>query len=195
MSSADHKSQPYTFTQFTEEQWKAILAIRANWPAGIDWLKVRHELEGAGRGYWWLHEQRRLFGIPSTVQKELKALLQQLRKLQAGLKSLPRWVTNEIPADITPLEPWLQDLLKRYKRLAEIERYGFAGRRDNYRDILHEQLFEKWCDTLGGELSYARDAYEVPCGPLIEFLGITLTAILGQAPGPSGLAKIIDEYR
>jgi hypothetical protein len=30
---------------------------------------------------------------------------------------------------------------------------------------------------------------------LIDFLTLTMKAIAGKAPGPSGIAKIIDQYR
>ncbi len=182
------------FERFSEETWQALCAVRDDWPDCVDWWKFRRETEDQGRAYWKMHEARRKFGLPSEMRKRLKTVQGQLRKLQAGMKSLPDHVSHRAP-DLSPVEQWLQDWLLLYESLEERMSFGFSGRSDYYRDMLCEWLSIEWVTTLGGELSFSRDQNETPYGPLIDFLSITLKAILGKAPGPSGIAKIIDQYR
>jgi hypothetical protein len=186
-----------TFNAFTDVQLAAIRSLRGQWPESIDWSKLRRQLEGQGRMYWSLHEGRREFGQPSKMRKRLEGILRQSRKLQRGLSALPRHIFyGRAPViDFDALEQWLQDWLFIYESLEGPDASGFSGRSDYYRDLLCEWLLDDWVNTLGGELSFSRDEYEKPYGPLIDFLSITLTAILGKAPGPSGLAKIIEDYR
>jgi hypothetical protein len=40
------------FDRYTDEQWEAIVAARADWPPGIDRAEIRAEIERAGRGFW-----------------------------------------------------------------------------------------------------------------------------------------------
>jgi hypothetical protein len=166
--------------------------VRKNWPDDVDWVGVRWELEGQGQLYWSQHECRKKFK-PSVIRKRLKAVERHLRKMQAELRSLQDDVTLRAP-DLAPIEQWLQDSLSGYEVLERFD-HGFTGRSDFYRDMLCDGLITEWVNTLGGDLSFSRDQYETPYGPLINFLSITLKAIVGKAPGPSGLAKIIDKYR
>jgi hypothetical protein len=127
------------------------------------------------------------------LAKRPDVLLRQTRKLQEGLKSVPDHVLTGAPEfGLNSLEQRLQDWLSLHAALGGP---FFSGRNEYYRDLLYEALLAEWVDTLGGQLSFARDQYEQPYGPLIDFLSITLKAILGRAPGPSGIAKIIDKYR
>jgi hypothetical protein len=71
----------------------------------------------------------------------------------------------------------------------------YRGRSDPTRVNLEIDLLEYWTDKLGGQLSFSRKLDGTPCGPLVEFLTLTLHAITGSAPGPAGIAKIIDLYR
>jgi hypothetical protein len=183
-----------TFETFSEEQWQALRSVRKDWPDGVDWVGFRWNLEGQGQLYWSQHEGRKKFGKPSVMRKRLKAVEGQLRKLQAGLKSLPDHVTHGAP-DLAPVQQWVQDWLFIYEHLETGDKFGFAGRSDYYRDMLCEWLLIEWVNTLGGDLSFSRDQFEIPYGPLIDFLSIILTAILGRAPGPSGIAKMIDQCR
>ncbi len=195
-ANSDGTARGMTFKEFTDEQWAALRAVRDDWPEGVDWSEFRRKLDGQGRMYWSQHEGRKQFGLPPKMRKRLEGLLRQSRKLQGDLSSLPRHVLYGAPDfGFNAVEEWLQNWLFIYKSLEGPDAFGFSGRSDYYRDMLCKWLVVEWGDTLGGELSFARDQYEVPYGPLIDFLSITLTAILGKAPGPSGLAKIIDQYR
>lgn len=186
-----------TFKAFTEDQWNTIRSVRDDWPDDIDWSKLRRELEGQGRLYWMQHKGRKEFGLPPMMRKHLDGLVQKSRKLQGELSSLPPHVLSGAPdfAFFNALEEWLQNWRSIYESLEEPMSFGFSGRSDYYRDMLCEWLLIEWVNTLGGELSFSRDQFETPYGPLNDFLSIILTAILGRAPGPSGLAKIIDQYR
>jgi hypothetical protein len=182
------------FERFSDEEWQALRSVRDDWPPGVDWWKFRRDTESQGWAYWKMHEGRRKFGLPSEMRKRLKTVQGQLRKLQAGISSLPDHVNHRAP-DLSPVEQWLQDWLLLYESLEERMSFGFSGRSDYYRDVLCKFLLIEWANTLGGELSFSRDQFETPYGPLIDFLSIILTAILGRAPGPSGIAKMIDQYR
>jgi hypothetical protein len=182
------------FETFSDQQWQDLRSVRKDWPDGVDWVGFRWELEGQGQIYWKQHECRKKFGIPSEIPRRLKTVEGQLGKLQAGIKSLPDHVKFGAP-DLSPVKEWLHASLSLYETLVGPMSLGFSGRSDYSRDMLCEWLMTEWVNTLGGDLSFSRDQHETPYGPLIEFLSITLKAILGKAPGPSGLAKIIDQYR
>ena len=156
---------------------------------------------------------RKFFGPPAKIRKRLERLLQQIRNLQIEVKSLPDFVLSDAPdSGVEPLdgapvfsfkpapdfsfkpqEQWLQDWFFAYKN---VDRAPCSGRSDPIRDLLlYESLLEQWVGPLGGKLAYSRRLDGTPYGPLIEFLTITLKAILGEAPGPHGIAKIIERYR
>jgi hypothetical protein len=182
------------FERFSDEQWHALRSVRDDWPDGVDWWEFRRQAEAQGWNYWQMHEGKKRFGKPSAIHKRLKAAEGYLRKMQAELRSLPDHVTHSAP-DLAPMDHWLQDSLPFYEILEARFADGFAGRSDYYRDMLCESLLSEWVNTLGGELSFSRRLDGTPYGPLIDFLSIALTAILGRAPGASGLAKMIDQYR
>ena len=50
------------FDRYTDEQWEAIVAARADWPPGIDRAEIRAEIERAGRGFW-----RARYARPSMI--------------------------------------------------------------------------------------------------------------------------------
>jgi hypothetical protein len=202
-----------TFTAFTEEDWQAIRSVRDDWPDGVDWLAVRRRLEARGRRYWMDTVSRKSSGPPAKIRKRLERLLQQIRNLQVEVKSLPDYVLRHAPDSgdelldsapvfsfepapdfgFKPQEQWLQDWLFAYENA---DRAPFSGSRDPVRDLLlYESLLEQWVAPLGGKLAYSRRLDGTPYGPLIEFLTITLKAYLGKAPGPHGIAKIIERYR
>jgi hypothetical protein len=182
-----------TFEAFDEEQWEAVRSVREDWPEDMDWKKFRGDLEAEGQLYWSLHDARNEFGIPSKVRNRLEALLGHYGKLQRELSTLPRLIKHDLP-DIRPLGSWLQDMLNLYTDEAQLDRQFFPGKSDYYRHVLQQRLLHEWVNR-GGGLSFSRDRYGNPYGPAIDFLSITLKAILGKAPGSSGLAKIIEDYR
>jgi hypothetical protein len=182
------------FETFNDQQWQALRSVREDWPDGVDWIGFRWKLEGQGQIYWSQHEGRQKFGKPSMIRKRLKAVERHLHKMQAEQRSLQDHVTLSAP-DLAPMKQWLQDSLSFYEILEGRFAYGFTGRSDYYRDKLCEWLLIEWVNTLGGQLSYSRRLDGTPYGPLIHFLSTILRAILGRGPGPSGIAKMIDQYR
>lgn len=183
-----------TFQAFTEEQWRAICSIRDNWPDGIDWLEVRSEIERLGETFWWMRQNRLQFGPPGKFGETLKRLLRQTHKLQDALKALPDRVLADAPDPrLKLLERRLQDWLLLSEMI--LTRPSFSRRSDAYREWLCAGLLGEWVGRLGGNLSFSRKLDNKPYGPLIDFLTLTLKAILGEAPGPSGIAKIIERYR
>jgi hypothetical protein len=185
-----------TFEAFTEEQWTAIRAVRDDWPDDIDWSEIRGDIEGTGSVYWSMRNSRLEWGPPAKFCKRLDSLLRQSRELQGALKKLPDKLFALGPDPglnyLNSLDRWLQGLLLAYERLAGPE---FSGRSDYYRDWLYQGLLEEWEGPLGGDLSFSRRLDNTPYGPLIDFLTLTVKAILGKAPGPSRMAKIIEQYR
>ncbi|MHC2522784.1 hypothetical protein ACMA5K_22125 [Bradyrhizobium diazoefficiens] len=182
------------FTSFSDTQWQAIRAIRDDWPSNIDWDRFRLGLEGQGRLYWRQHESRKRFGTPSSMRKRLTTLLQKIRNVRGDMEGLPEHVRHGT-SNLGETEQWIHDQLALYEAIEEPLSSGFSGRSDYYRDMLCEWLLIEWTTTLGGELTYSRELHGQPYGPLIDFLALALGAILGKAPGASGLAKIIDEFR
>jgi hypothetical protein len=57
-------------------------------------------------------------------------------------------------------------------------------------------LMSVWIEA-GGKLDYSRkkDDPGTPYGPLVDFLVLTLEAVLGKTYQPSGIAKMIDRHR
>ena len=183
-----------TFNAFTDEQWQAIRAVRDDWPEGIDWEEARQQIEGIGWAYWTMRAQRSQFGPPAKVLESARGAMRHTRKLRDALKALPdnllRWL--DLDPLLTELERRLESLLLIYERLTGPE---FSRRSDYYRDWLYEGLLSYWERSLGGELSFSRRPDNTPYGPLVDFLTLTVNVILGKAPGPSRIAKIIDQYR
>jgi hypothetical protein len=109
------------------------------------------------------------------------------------MNALPAPLRENTPdPDLEHLDRRLQGLLPNYEYLAGP---AFRGRKDPYRHHLALGLVALWFDLLKGDLSFSRKLDGTPYGPLVEFLTLTLHAITGSAPGPAGIAKIIDQYR
>jgi hypothetical protein len=72
----------------------------------------------------------------------------------------------------------------------------FAGQSNPIQRNMELMLMLLWRRS-GGKLSYSRkkDDPGTPYGPLVDFLRHTLNAILGNAPGPFGIAKMIARQR
>jgi hypothetical protein len=127
------------------------------------------------------------------IRDGLRTALRLLRELQAAVNALPYPFPESSPDfNLEEQERWLQEWLVHYEYLAGSR---FRGRRDPYRHWLELGLLALWIDLFDGDLSFSRKLDGTPFGPLVEFLTLTLRAITGRAPGPDGIAKIIDQYR
>jgi hypothetical protein len=190
MSSASKQNH---FTHLTQEQWDAIRAIRDDWPDGIDWQEVRQQIEKAGQEYWQERAHRLRLGPPAKVREKLQAVLRQVARLQGTLKALPDDFVSKAPdPDLAILQEGLQRWLYTYEYLCGPH---FRGRKFVYRDSVNSALAFIWRRPMRGELSFSRRLDNSPYGPLIDFYALALKAILGKAPGPSRIAKIIERYR
>jgi hypothetical protein len=181
------------FTHLTQKQRDAIRALRDDWPDGIDWQEVWRRIEQAGQEYWLERANRLRLGPPAKVREKLESLLRQVAKLQSTLKELPDDFVRKAPdPHLTSLQEELQGWLASYEYLCGP---FFRGRKFVYRDHLNASLGYTWTGTMRGELSFSRKLDNTPYGPLIDFYTLALEAILGKAPGPSRIAKIIELRR
>jgi hypothetical protein len=181
--------------RFTDEQWKAVRSAR-KWTGPdhvIDWEEVRVKIEEAGREALQLRHNRSYLGSPVEIRNSLRKVLRLRRELQAAMNVLPEAIRGSRPEpNLEEQDRRLQSWLDRYE---EIAGPAFRGRKDPVRSWLEMRLLTCWIGYLEGELSFSRKIDGTPCGPLVDFLTLTLQAIVGSAPGPDGIAKIIDYYR
>jgi hypothetical protein len=182
------------FTALSEAQWEAIRATRNDWPDGIDW---RGKIEEAGRQLWEVRAERRawlerLRERPTKERKKVETVLLLTRQLQNA------WLNSSLDDTDLP-DPGVK--LREQRAEVWLYNYGtfvtpYAGQSDPVQDNLQWQLMSIWAEA-GGELSYSRkkDDPGTPYTPLIDFLTLTLEAIIGETFLPSGIAKMIDRLR
>jgi hypothetical protein len=182
---------PRVSFQFTDEQWEAIRSLRKSWPEDIDWVQTRRSVELLGRLYLMGRGLRSHLGSPVKIRDNLRTTLRLIGQLQAAMNALPVDIRGSSP-DLNLEERRLQSGLARYEYYAGPQ---FRGQKDPNRHFLAIGLLTHWTDSLGGDPSFGRKLDGTPFGPLVEFLTLTLGAITGVAPGPTGIAKIIEQYR
>ena len=142
---------------------------------------------------WQVMQAQRDLGSPVTIRDRLRTMLRLIRKLQAAMNALPDPFRGSSPdPNLEQLYRGFQSWLVRYEYLAGP---AFRGPRDPYRHWLEVGLLTLWTDLFTGVISFSRKLDGTPRGPLVEFLTLTLHAITGSAPGPTGIAKIIEKYR
>jgi hypothetical protein len=184
---------PIVSFHFTDAQWEAIRSVRKSWPDFIDWAKVRDEIERLGREAVQLRHNRSYLGPPLKIRNSLRRVLRLRRELQAAMNALPEPIRGSSPdPDLEEQERRLQSWLDRYELLAGP---AFRGHKDPIRFWVEVRLLVLWMGELEGDLSFSRKLDGTPSGPLVEFLTLTLQAIMTTAPGPDGIAKIIDQHR
>ncbi|WP_426531494.1 hypothetical protein [Bradyrhizobium sp. McL0615] len=178
---------------FTDKQWKAIRSVRKSWPDDIDWVLARGTVEQLGRTSIMMRASRSHLGPPVDIRNSLRTALRLNRKLQAAMNALPAPLRGSSPdPNLEEQDRRLQSLLVHYEYLAGPQ---FRGQKDPHRHYLEIGLLTLWVDLFDGDTSFARKLDGPPYGPLVEFLTLTLGAITGVAPGPAGIAKIIEQYR
>lgn len=162
---------------------------------------MRRETDQIGQAYWaaratremWL---KKLQGKKPAKQREKihKALLsvRQSQKALAGVLADGLLDDDFVHPDFeTPeyrLEAWLSDY--------DLWVHPFAGKNDPIKAELVSRLIGLWKKS-GGALRWSRkkDDAGTPYAPVVDFLTVTLNAILGTAFTPSGVAKMIDRHR
>ena len=183
---------PRVSFQFTDEQWGAIRSVRKSWPDDIDWVQVRGTMERLGRMYLMGRALRSHLGSPVKIRDGLRTALRLIRKLQAAMNALPVDIRESSP-DINLEEQTA--VTKLACSLRVLRRTTVSWPKDPNRHWLELGLLTLWVDLFNGDTSFARKLDGTPYGPLVEFLTLTLRAITGSAPGPDGIAKIIEQYR
>jgi hypothetical protein len=213
-----------TFTARFDEQWQAIRSIH-DWPVGTDWRGEierigRDYWEAQTTREMWV---KRLHGKqPAKQRKKIEQALVSIRQSQKAL-TVPvdngRLLDDDFPhPNLSHPEHCLKEWLSDYDLWVR----PFAGKRNPIQAELEGRLINCWKRS-GGKPGYsrkkekhlligaqtgrgaaARDARQdhadaerpnTPYAPLVDFLTLTLNAILGKALKPSGVAKVIDRHR
>jgi hypothetical protein len=186
-----------TFKKFTKAQWAAIRAVRRIWPDEIDWLEVRRAIEEAGREFSeieTLREQRRRSVEYNEALGSARGHLRDLQERLSRLEMLSP-LGNDLDGLPDPglklLERRLHDLRVQYEKWTT----PFGGRKNRNRETLEAKLLTIWEKQLRGWVRSSKNKFDEPTGPLLRFLKLTLTPIMGESPGPSGLKSIIDKAK
>ena len=184
---------PRVSFQFTDEQWGAIRSVRKSWPDDIDWVLARGAMERLGRSSANAASSKVAPGFTRENQEQLEngpAINTRTPSCNERAASPLRGSSPD--PNLEEQDRRLQGWLVRYEYFAGPE---FRGRKDPNRHWLELGLLTLWIDLFKGDLSFSRKLDGTPHGPLVEFLTLTLHAITGSAPGPDGIAKIIEQYR
>jgi len=188
------------FDRYTDEQWEAIVAARADWPPGIDRAEIRAEIERAGRGFWRARALRPpQHDIPGELRK-IRRIYKHAENLESDLSHFDTLI---VKSAITNMAQHIIAKLKSLrKHLAALDAMldgseAFRGRADAHREILYYLILRLWTGKLGGELKFSRNPNsKVAGGPLVRFLTAVLEPILGaETPGSEGIAAIIEKER
>ncbi|MGY3360514.1 hypothetical protein ACVWZK_007177 [Bradyrhizobium sp. GM0.4] len=184
-----------TFERLTEEQWKAIRKISNDWPDGIDWLKFRQKIDAAGKRYADAPAviASAGYGTPHETRKEINEALELTRTLQDRLGRLSPKIQKLLPdRGLRSIEEILEDVLTINEALVATMP---SGNWNQFRNQLTSDLISIWDEEIAG-LAFSKTRVEnKPYGPLIDFVNLTVLAITGKAPGPSGAAQSIEAYR
>jgi hypothetical protein len=208
------------FTALSEAEWQAIRSTRNNWPEGVEWPR---EIERIGRDYWEAQDMRKMWlkklqrEQPTKQRKKIDQALVSIRRARKALAALADdgLLENDFPhPDLDSPEQQLEDWLSDY----DIWVKPFAGKGNPLQAEVEWQLIELWKRS-GGKVAYSRKKEKGPFGrgratarndrqdhgdaerpntpyaPLVDFLKLTLSAILGKTYRPSGIAKMIDRHR
>jgi hypothetical protein len=206
----------------SEAQWEEIRSIRDDWPEGTDW---RGEIEQLGRDLWKARATREMWvkklqgKKPSTQREKIHKAWISTQQSQGALAQLlddglldDDFPHPDLKSPEQRLEAWLSDY--------DVWVRPFAGKSDPIQAELEWRLIDLWRRS-GGKLSYSRrkesgrrahpgrgaaarddgqdyadaERPNTPYALLVDFLKLTLNAILGKALKPSGIAKVIDRHR
>lgn len=182
-----------TFTSLSDAQWEAIRSTHG-WPDGTDWRGV---IERVGRQFseaWaereaWLKKFR---GKPATEREQVEGVLRLTRELQKASADSSLDETDLPDPGLKLRQQRAEEWLNNY----DIWVTAFADKKNPMQYQLEWTLMSIWADA-GGKLRYSKkkDDSNTPYRPLVDFLTLTLAAILGKTYRPSNIAKIIDRHR
>jgi hypothetical protein len=214
-----------TFTALSEAQWQAIRSTRKNWPKDIDGRREveragRDYWEAQAAREMWV---KKLQGKrPAKQREKVEKAWTSIRQSQQALAALVDdglldgdFPHPDLDSPEQQLEAWLSDY--------NVWVRPFAGKSNPIQAELEWRLIDLWRRS-GGKLGYSRRKYKPPSGlqahtgsgaatrdapedhadaerpntpyaPLVDFLNLTLSAILGKTYRPSGVAKVIERHR
>jgi hypothetical protein len=184
-----------TFTALSDAQRQAIRSTRGDW-LGTDWCDA---IERAGRQFSERQAEREAWLKKNLRGKKPAEEKDRVERALLSTREQQKAWANSVLDDTDLPDPGL----KLHEQRAEVWLYNygshvtpFTSQRDPIQDDLEWQLMSIWIDA-GGKLEYSRkkDDPGTPYGPLIDFLALTLEAILGRTYQPSSIAKIIDRHR
>jgi hypothetical protein len=184
-----------TFEKLTEKQWEAIRVVRRKWAGEIDWLKVRHAIDEAGREFSEIETLREQRGRSVRYKEVLELAQSHARALQYRLLELQTLSPQGNDLDGLPDLQIYQDRLDHLRAQYAIWSTPFGGRKNRIRETLINRLLSVWEEQLHGRIRSSKNKVDEPIGPLLRFLTLTLTAITGDAPRPSGIKSIIDQAK
>ena len=184
---------PRVSFQFTDEQWGAIRSVRKSWPDDIDWVLARDTMERLGRMFLMVRAQRSHLGSPVKIRDRLRTALRLIRELQAAMNALP--VRFAEAAQILILKSRIGGYKACLFATSILPDRSFVAAKTHIAIGLSLVSLRSGLICLTEILSFSRKLDGTPHGPLVEFLTLTLAAITGSAPGPDGIAKIIDQVQ
>jgi hypothetical protein len=188
-----------TFTALSEAQWQAIRSTR-NWPGSSDW---RGEIEKWAQLFWEKQEKRKIWIERLRGKQAARENKRVNRVLLLTIELQQEWAKlanddDHFSEDDLP-DPSLK--LRMQRLTAWLSNYStwvtqFFGNSDPIQEGLERQLMSTWIEA-GGQLDYSRKKNHAgtPYGPLVDFLALTLEAVLGKKYQPSGIAAMIDRQR
>jgi hypothetical protein len=184
-----------TFEKLTEEQWEAIRVVRCKWAGEIDWLKVRHAIDEAGREFSEIESLREQRGRSVRYKEVLERTQSCASGLQYGLLELQTLSPQGDDLEGLPDLQIYRDRLDYLRAQYDIWSTPFGGRKNRIRETLINRLLSVWEEELHGQIRSSKNKVDEPIGPLLRFLTRTLRAITGDAPRPSGIESIIDQAK
>jgi hypothetical protein len=173
---------------FTEAHWNTIRSLRNDWPTEINWQRARERIESGAQFFLWIRRARLQVGTPAKSRATLNGLLRQTRALRAALTKAA--ALGPFGEHYEPLEQLEKDLA-----IWLLVHKSTNSREDFGRDWLYVWMLNTWYGPLRGELSFSRKLDGTPYGALIDFMTLTVKTIVGRAPSPHGLAKVITHHR
>jgi hypothetical protein len=183
------------FEALADELWKAIRSVRRKWPDEIDWPEARRLIEEAGQEFSEITALREQRGRSLRYKEVLERAQSFAHGLQYRLLELQTLSPEGDDLDGLPDPQIYKDRLDYLRAQYDIWSTPFGGRKNRIRETLINRLLSVWENQLHGRIRSSKNKVDEPIGPLLRFLTLTLTAITGDAPGPSGIESIIDQAK
>jgi hypothetical protein len=183
------------FEALREELWKAIRLVRRKWPDEIDWPKVHRLIEEAFQEFSEVTALREERGRSVRYKEVLQSAQSHAIDLASRFLELQTLSPQGDDLEGLPDPKIYIDRLDYLRAQYDIWSTPFGGRKNRIRETLINRLLSVWEEELHGQIRSSKNKVDEPIGPLLRFLTLTLTAITGEAPRPSGIKSIIDQAK